>query len=119
MRAHRLWETVPQILSFNLRVWNISMTEIVILGGTCGTGPGTYDLGLFHLPDGTVRGVEDLVDLISPQESGATPATRRGGIARGLRDALAASGPLPRPSAWPLRSSTPGSTCSGARRGPA
>lgn len=73
------------------------MTEIVILGGTCGTGPGTYDLGLFHLPDGTARGVEDLVDLILPQESGATPATRRGGIARGLRDALAATGPLPRP----------------------
>lgn len=73
------------------------MTEIVILGGTCGTGSGTYDLGLFRLPDGTARGVEDLVDLILPPEPGATPATRRGGIARGLRDALAATGPLPLP----------------------
>ncbi|MCJ2033212.1 hypothetical protein [Methylobacterium sp. J-068] len=35
------------------------------------------------------------MDLILPHESGAV--TRRGGIARGLRDALAATGPLPRP----------------------
>ncbi|WP_264048103.1 hypothetical protein [Methylobacterium flocculans] len=73
------------------------MIEIVILAGTCGAGSGTYELGLFHLPDGSARGVEDLTDLIVPPDPVVSMATCRVGIARGLREALAATGPLPRP----------------------
>jgi hypothetical protein len=71
------------------------MTEILIFAGTCGEGSGSYESGVFTLPDGNVRGVEDLADLILPH--GPEAASRRGGIARGLRDALSATGPLPRP----------------------
>lgn len=71
------------------------MSEILLLGGTCGEGPGSYEAGVFHLPDGSARGVEDLADLTVSH--GPEPASRRLGIARGLRDALASTGPLPRP----------------------
>jgi hypothetical protein len=73
------------------------MTEISFSSEDFGDGPGSYDMGVFHLPNGQVRGIEDVADLILPDASGAVPVARRGGIARGLRDALAASGPLPRP----------------------
>ncbi|MCJ2045603.1 hypothetical protein MKK58_13830 [Methylobacterium sp. J-078] len=71
------------------------MSEILLLGGTCGEGPGSYEAGVFHLPDGSARGVEDLADFMVSY--GPEPASRRLGIARGLRDALASTGPLPRP----------------------
>lgn len=71
------------------------MSEILFLGGTCGEGPGSYEVGVFYLPDGTARGVEDLADLTVTY--GPETAPRRLGIARGLRDALASTGPLPRP----------------------
>lgn len=71
------------------------MSEILLFGGTCGEGPGSYEAGVFHLPDGSARGVEDLADLTVSH--GPETAPRRLGIARGLRDALASTGPLPRP----------------------
>lgn len=71
------------------------MIDILILDGTCGHGPGSYQDGLFHMPDGSLRGAEDLQDLTISSASEAPP--RRQGIARGLRDALTATGPLPRP----------------------
>lgn len=71
------------------------MTKILITAGTCGEGPGSYEMGVFSLPDGRMRGVEDLVDLASSDVSESV--ARRTGIARGLREALAATGPLPRP----------------------
>jgi len=75
------------------------MSEIRILEGagpgwSGAPGPGTYEAGLLHLPGGATRGVEDLVDLVT--EDGADPK-RRAGIAGGLRSALNAAGPLPRP----------------------
>ena len=75
------------------------MSEIRILEGaglgfSDATGPGDYETGLLHLPGGATRGVEDLVDLVI-EDSAASP--RRAGIAVGLRSALHAAGPLPRP----------------------
>ncbi|KQP72855.1 hypothetical protein ASF60_11980 [Methylobacterium sp. Leaf113] len=69
--------------------------EIQVTAGSCGTGSASYELGLFRLPDGSLRGVEDLEALVLPIPE--RPAPRRSGIARGLREALAATGPLPNP----------------------
>jgi hypothetical protein len=76
-----------------------TMSEIRILEGArpdgpWGTGPGTYEAGLLRLPGGEARGVEDLVDLVRADGSGPQ---RRTGIVGGLRSALDAAGPLPRP----------------------
>lgn len=75
------------------------MGEIRILEGARPDGPwcagqGRYEAGLLHLPGGEVRGVEDLADLV-PVDS-PTPQ-RRTGVVGGLRSALDAAGPLPRP----------------------
>ncbi|KQP39095.1 hypothetical protein ASF49_21940 [Methylobacterium sp. Leaf104] len=71
------------------------MIAIQITAGTFGPGPGSYEFGVFGLPDGSLRGVEDLEALVlAPPER---QAPRRSGIARGLREALAATGPLPNP----------------------
>jgi len=75
------------------------MGEIRILEGAhphgpwC-AGPGRYEAGLLHLPGGEARGVEDLVDLVPVD--GPAPQ-RRTGVVGGLRSALDAAGPLPRP----------------------
>ncbi|KQP95296.1 hypothetical protein [Methylobacterium sp. Leaf117] len=69
--------------------------EIQVTAGSCGIGSASYELGLFRLPDGSLRGVEDLEALVLPTPE--RPAPRRSGIARGLREALAATGPLPNP----------------------
>lgn len=70
------------------------MSEIRISAGSWEAGTGSYEAGLLRLPNGDVRGVEDLVDL----SVAAPPDTRRrAGIAGGLRSALTAVGPLPRP----------------------
>ncbi|MGU3362669.1 hypothetical protein ACLBWX_20275 [Methylobacterium sp. M6A4_1b] len=71
------------------------MIAIQITAGTFGPGPGSYEFGVFGLPDGSLRGVEDLEDLVVAPPERETP--RRSGIARGLREALAATGPLPNP----------------------
>jgi hypothetical protein len=75
------------------------MGEIRILEGAhpdgpWGVGPGRYDAGLLHLPGGEARGVEDLADLVLADGPGPQ---RRTGVAGGLRSALEAAGPLPRP----------------------
>ncbi|KQQ24814.1 hypothetical protein ASF58_15235 [Methylobacterium sp. Leaf125] len=71
------------------------MIAIQIISGTFGAGPGSYEFGVFGLPDGSLRGVEDLETLTLAPPEQVVP--RRTGIARGLRDALVATGPLPNP----------------------
>ena len=71
------------------------MIAIQIISGTFGAGPGSYEFGVFGLPDGSLRGVEDLETLTLAPPEQAVP--RRTGIARGLRAALVATGPLPNP----------------------
>jgi hypothetical protein len=75
------------------------MGEIRILEGArpdgpWNAGPGTYESGLLRLPGGEVRGVEDLADLVLVD--GPAPK-RRTGVFGGLRSAVDAAGPLPRP----------------------
>jgi hypothetical protein len=70
------------------------MIAIQIISGTFGPGAGSYEFGVFALPDGSRRGVEDLESsALRPPDQ----PPRRSGIARGLREALAATGPLPNP----------------------
>jgi hypothetical protein len=71
------------------------MIAIQIISGTFGAGPGSYEFGVFGLPDESLRGIEDLETLTLAPPEQAVP--RRTGIARGLREALVATGPLPNP----------------------
>lgn len=71
------------------------MSEIRITAGAWETGIGAYEAGLLHLPNGEVRGFEDLADL--SVKNGSEPQGRRAGLFGGLRSALHAAGPLPRP----------------------
>lgn len=73
------------------------MTDIRITAGSFGEGPGAYDDGTFRMPDGEIRGVEDLATLELPDDSGTEPHWG-GDIVRGLKGALATSSRgLPRP----------------------
>lgn len=40
------------------------MADLTIIAGECGRGSGTYDTGLFTLPQGLGRGVETVVAVI-------------------------------------------------------
>lgn len=71
------------------------MIAIQIISGTFGAGPGSYEFGVVGLPDGSLRGVEDLEALTLAPPEQAVP--RRTGIVQGLRQALTATGPLPNP----------------------
>ncbi|GJE17125.1 hypothetical protein [Methylobacterium marchantiae] len=62
------------------------MTDIQITAGSFGDGGAIYENGIFRLPNGEVRGVEDLVDLGMPTEPG--PEHWSGDIVRGLQGAL-------------------------------
>ncbi len=71
------------------------MTEIRIVAGAWEAGSGTYADALLRLPNGDLRGLETVVDLSAGEPE--APPRRRIGIAGGLRSALKAAGPLPRP----------------------
>lgn len=71
------------------------MNDIRIVAGRWEAGRGTYADGLLRLPNGDLRGLEGVLDL-SAEEPDTAPR-RRAGIAGGLRSALRAAGPLPRP----------------------
>lgn len=72
------------------------MTEIRIIAGSWATGVGTYKAGLFTMPGGAVRGVEDLMSMTTQGEVSDEPHWA-GQIVGGLRGALAAAVRLPRP----------------------
>lgn len=71
------------------------MNDIRIVAGRWEAGHGTYADGLLGLPNGDLRGLEAVVDLSA--EEPETALRRRVGIVGGLRSALQAAGPLPRP----------------------
>ncbi|NEU12812.1 hypothetical protein G3T14_11785 [Methylobacterium sp. BTF04] len=72
------------------------MSEIRITAGTWDAEPAAYAEGLLRLPNGNILGVEDLSDL-SVTDNPETGPQRRVAVVRGLRSALSAVGPLPRP----------------------
>lgn len=72
------------------------MTAIEIAGGACGRGGGTYEDGLFTMPDGTTRGVETVLSLDLPEATAAS-SHWTGDLLRGLQGALASARTLPHP----------------------
>jgi hypothetical protein len=72
------------------------MSEIRITAGAWDAEAGAYAEGLLRLPNGDILGVEELLDLSVADGSEAGPQ-RRVAVVRGLRSALSAVGPLPRP----------------------
>ncbi len=71
------------------------MTAIRFIGGAH-EGAGAYELGIFHLPDGGTRAVEEVVSLTVEGER--SPAPRWSGeIVRGLQGALAQAGSFRQP----------------------
>ncbi len=73
------------------------MNEIKFIAGTCGKGAGTYEAGLFKMPEGGQRAVETLSDLEIHGDV-APEAHWVGQIASGLKGVLTSSvkiaGPL-------------------------
>lgn len=69
------------------------MSGLRVVGGTCGHGAATYDLGVFAMPDGGSRGVETVASLSIEGD----PPVWTGQIVRGLRGALRANDGLPKP----------------------
>lgn len=72
------------------------MREIWIKAGAWEAGRGVYEDGLFSFPNGASRGLEEVVD-VSVEDRPVAALRRRIGVADGLRSALRAVGPLPRP----------------------
>lgn len=76
------------------------MAAFGIEQGTHGVGEGRYAAGLITLPDGRVRGIEEVRDirvLAIPGSGRAEPLDRAGDVVGGLRGALAASSPASLP----------------------
>jgi hypothetical protein len=72
------------------------MTGLRVVDGTCGRGSGTYDRGVFAMPDGRSRGVETLTDLTVHGDPGGAPAWTDQ-VVKGLQGALKPTERLPRP----------------------
>lgn len=73
------------------------MNEVKIIAGTCGKGPGSYESGLFKMPEGGQRAVETLAELEIHGDV-APEAHWVGQIASGLKGVFSSSikiaGPL-------------------------
>lgn len=72
------------------------MTDIRMTAGSCGEGPARYEAGVFAMPDGGLRGVEDLTGLERAGDPAPGPHWT-GDLVRGLQGALASTAALPRP----------------------
>lgn len=72
------------------------MTAIRITDGGCGVGAGTYEDGVFTMPDGTQRGAETLSAVQGPA-TGEPPAHWSRDVLRGLQGAVASARVLPAP----------------------
>lgn len=72
------------------------MARFRVVGGSWTAGAGAYEAGLFTMPDGSVRGIEDLVSLTTAGDAPADPHWADQ-IVGGLRSALASTVRLPLP----------------------
>ncbi len=63
------------------------MTDMRVIAGSLGEGAATYEDGLFHLPNGETRAIEDVTQFDPPAGGGRSPHWS-GDIVRGLQGAL-------------------------------